>query len=494
MIRLIPVALLTACVQVEPRMLLRLDALHADAADTCWDDGVEPLKVPKVSDAEDCRLVPGSSRLRITAEYSGIQADSPLVVTEPEGTLLRDGATWDGVDLVWQKVPNGDVPRFVADLNLPWADASTVGVSVTSQALMATASHALERPTVDVSLTATSALIPSQGKVVVSVALDPPPTSDATVSLQSLVDGIAIGDPVPATLTAGVGSKAIEVPARVGSWTVTGSYQGLLLGESAAVTLRPSEGAAIALPEPLPALWDRPECRSLDVTVTPQFQPDDGTWSLTTAAPFSFDGLLTLGVPIEGGSGVATLTWDPTTPTATGTITASEGTFPETVRGFRLPSVPAVDAGLFAPAGGVKVGETGAAAATITGWVTPPEGAQGVGPTTDLRLNVSAVSDGGEVACGTTELPAALLCNQGVLDSSPRGGCRATQSAPVVSGDGVTLTLATGVCFSGSLVVELWGPELEGSEDACVGHRPLGALTLLGSVAVPYVSAPEPKK
>lgn len=506
--RFAPLIAISACVDVEPALDVRLGALTGpsiSSAVRCYDGD------------EGCSVVPGYDRVEVGVCYGGVTTDDPRKTVAPGLTLRLDGEEWTGVTVgTWYPRPravDGEnsalEPCFIQSIQLPAIDVLRELTATVTAGRLTMDSGALVGTPAEVEVvlgfSATGGAPLAGGPADVTVSTTPP-LSGYVASVVPVVDEVAATTSRNVTLDAlGEGTARFALPtAAGGTWTARATVLTRVDEASPEVVQVPGPAVAVlkdpaslpitiadvGLPSPQRALFDRPACRALRLGAVP---PSLGAGIVSLAvSEGKVDGVVNLAAPVMNGVAQGLWQWSPalTVTNLVPTVTTTHGS-QVTVTAVSLAPVyadPTYPAELYGPPE-IAVGVEGSSEGIVTGAVLPPVDAMGLGPGLAIDLVVEAVPAAGALGCAPVLSEDDLRCDRGRhLGPSP-GGCRATPAVLTVGADGlVSIALESGLCFAGELQIAVWGQAYSAPPVACLGDVSPGTIGELERIVVAYVA------
>jgi hypothetical protein len=453
-----------------------------------------------------CALRQGRDRVRLLADYRALTVTSCAAVPLPTLTEILDDDT--GARPLGGLAPGCvDRQHFFAQRSLiaPVTPSRTLRFRVAADAtyFTDTPSFDLTRPTVGLAVArcldaagqplAGCALVAGVDRTLVTITV-PAGVAEGTATLRWTADGSATQSQ-SVTLAPGGGDDRsgsfellvpdapganLTVTAQVGDLEPAAQSLSLVAPDPLQVALaRP--GAALDFSAPLPALAagdPTPECRTLTLAVlAPKGAPGDAV--TLKASQGTLDGSIDAVVAAlhaAAGGRLATATLKlPAAPTSMLVqLLAGAGAGLSTGRELDLLPILPVAAQLVAAQPTVALAASGSAAAQVTGFALAPGGAAFLDGAR-VSVVVKATAGGAPtLPCGAPSPAADLACDPTQVGQVP-GGCLLAPTAVKLGADGaLTIPLAAGVCFAGTVTLDVYATTYASSEP-CLGDRKLTA-------------------
>ncbi|MFT3763944.1 MAG: hypothetical protein QM820_00225 [Minicystis sp.] len=450
-----------------------------------------------------CALRQGGDRVRIVADYGGVTVTSCADVTLPTLTAILDDETG-------QKAIGGLSPGCVdhqhyfaqKTLTTPVTSSRTVRFRVASSAsyFTDTPSFDLTRPAVGL---AVARCLDAEGKPVAGCSLVagvdqtlvtitvPAGVAESTATLSWTVDGTSLQSQSVALAPSGSATKAgsfqLPAPDAPGkTLTITAQVGDLEPASQSVALVAPDPlkiqiakvGAALDFTSPPPAVAagdPTKECRRLTVGIlAPKGAPGDTV--MLKASQGTLDGsadpvTLKLHEAQPGRTASATLDLPVSPAGPLVQLTASSGNALATSLQLQLLPILPTAAQLAAAKKSIIVDAGGSAAAEVSGFALAPGGASFLEGSRVLVVVKATPSSGpAPLSCGAPSAASDLDCDPTVAGQLP-GGCLLAPTSVKLGADGaLTIPLAAGVCFAGTVTVDVYAATYASSE-ACLGDR-----------------------
>lgn len=236
-------------------------------------------------------------------------------------------------------------------------------------------------------------------------------------------------------------------------------------------------------------------CRTLTLGIDAPDHTSDNSVALTSSVfSITADGNTSGTTTVDsGGLGFVTLLL-PVTPGSdrVASVRATSGPEASGQAALTLSEVGPVSAALAAPLNTATVTASGSPAVTVSGRLAPPRVGLAFPPGTAVTVITRASNtSSATLPCGAPILADAVFCDPGHVDPSTvaPGGCLFDSPLATVASDGsFSVSLAGGICFAGTLTVEVWSRQTIDIDPAkCVGE--LGtttAPTMLTSTSIEF--------
>lgn len=466
--------------------------------------GEEP-ECPTTGTAEpECVFSGGSDRIRVIADYGDLAFASCGKVADPTLSVLVEDA---GPTDIGAMVPGcGPDRRYFAyrTLTAPISESPSVRFRVTS----GDAFLALSEP---------FRLTPAQLDLRVEACLHdgtPPPDCELVAGVRQTVitiraprDLAVPNDMARLTYSTGAGTfNEVDVQLKVTEDHREGSYKltmpsepgetltidaaaGSLVAPTQTVTLVPagplqlSAAVPVAEPSALPRIAaGEPEadCRKIAVTVSaPDGVPGDQVLVQASQGTFENGGNQITKSLFPNGALEQAITHLqlPKSPASQSvSLLASEagagGTVPPAFLSFELERIWPIAASLATATKQAALTDKGAPEVVIKGTALPPKTGAVLQPDTIVHVVVTATADPTvALPCGTPVSEEDLRCDATKPGELP-GGCLLSPATVALGTQGAfEIKLSAGICFAGTVGVDVYSPTYETSDELCLADR-----------------------